>query len=63
MEYKKTDTTIEIIKSLYKYKGSVGTTLVALTIWVEFGVMDTLLFLGIVLMITGVITIIAKSME
>ncbi len=54
---------IELFKLLYYHKGTTGITMVMITIWHEFGLSDAFLFLGIVLMIVGVVEIIRKAID
>lgn len=44
---------INIFKFIYNHKGTVGTIMVASSIWYEFGLSSMLLFLGIIFMIVG----------
>lgn len=54
---------IELFIFLYYHKGTTGITMVMLAIWHEFGLSDAFLFLGIVLMIVGVVDIIVKAID
>ena len=54
---------IDLYKFMYNYKGTVGTSMVAFTIWYQSGLSGAFLFLGIILMIVGVIAVIAKAVN
>lgn len=53
----------ELFKYLYAHKGTVGTIIVTLEVWSEFGFLSAVSFLGIVLMVCGGIATIAKAMD